>query len=134
MYEASAGFEPANDSFANWSLKPLGYDAIKLVNISSKFITCFGSNNSVFFKSLININWVMDIKRLNLYERLRDFMVPSTVLDNIFAEEDDIKILKNAYKSLLEDGFTKDQAADEISKTIFKELDIEPDYSSEVEK
>tara|TARA_B110000003_G_scaffold276112_1_gene320947 strand:- start:2712 stop:2942 length:231 start_codon:yes stop_codon:yes gene_type:complete len=76
----------------------------------------------------------MDIKRLNLYERLRDFMVPSTVLDNIFAEEDDIKILKNAYKSLLEDGFTKDQAADEISKTIFKELDIEPDYSSEVEK
>ena len=76
----------------------------------------------------------MDINRLNLYERLRDFMVPSTVLDNIFAEEDDIKILENAYKSLLEDGFTKDQAADEISKTIFKELDIEPDYSSEVEK
>ncbi len=28
--EASAGFEPANDSFANWSLKPLGYDAINL--------------------------------------------------------------------------------------------------------
>jgi hypothetical protein len=76
----------------------------------------------------------MDIKRLNLYERLRDFKVPSTVLDNIFAEEDDIKILENAFKSLLEDGFTKDQAADEISKTIFKELDIEPDYSSEVEK
>ena len=76
----------------------------------------------------------MDINRLNLYERLRDFMVPSTVLDNIFAAEDDIKILENAYKSLLEDGFTKDQAADEISKTIFKELDIEPDYSSEVEK
>jgi len=76
----------------------------------------------------------MDIKRLNLYERLRDFMVPSTVLDNIFAAEDDIKILEDAYKLLLEDGFTKDQAADEISKTIFKELDIEPDYSSEVEK
>ena len=76
----------------------------------------------------------MDIKRLNLNERLRDFMVPSTVLDNIFAEEDDIKILENAYNSLLEDGFTKDQAADKISKTIFKELDIEPDYFSEVEK
>ena len=26
--EASAGFEPANDGFANRSLKPLGYDAI----------------------------------------------------------------------------------------------------------
>ena len=76
----------------------------------------------------------MDINRLNLYERLRDFKVPSTVLDTVFAAEDDIKILEDAYKSLLEDGFTKDQAADEISKTIFKELDIEPDYSSEVEK
>ena len=76
----------------------------------------------------------MDINRLNLYGRLRDFKVPSTVLDTVFAAEDDIKILEDAYKSLLEDGFTKDQAADEISKTIFKELDIEPDYSSEVEK
>ena len=26
--EASAGFEPANNGFANRSLKPLGYDAI----------------------------------------------------------------------------------------------------------
>ena len=27
MLEASAGFEPANNGFANRSLKPLGYDA-----------------------------------------------------------------------------------------------------------
>ena len=29
LIEASAGFEPANDGFANRSLKPLVYDAIK---------------------------------------------------------------------------------------------------------
>ena len=33
--EASAGFEPANNGFANRPLKPLGYDAIK-GNLSSK--------------------------------------------------------------------------------------------------
>jgi len=76
----------------------------------------------------------VDISRLNLYQRLRDFKVPSTVLDNIFAAEEDIKILEDAFNSLLKDNFSKDQAAEEISKTIFKELDIEPDHLIEVEK
>ena len=47
----------------------------------------------------------MDVKRLNIYKRLRDFKVPSTVLDNIFSEENDIKILENAFRALVEDGF-----------------------------
>ncbi len=76
----------------------------------------------------------MDINRLNLYERLRDFKVPSTVLDNIFAAEEDVRILENAFNSLLKDNFSKDQAAEEISKTIFKELNIGPDHSIKVEK
>ena len=33
--EASAGFEPANNGFANRSLKPLGYDAINFENYGS---------------------------------------------------------------------------------------------------
>ena len=66
----------------------------------------------------------MDVKRLNIYKRLRDFKVPSTVLDNIFSEENDIKILENAFRALLEDGFKEDDAAKEISKMIFKELDL----------
>ena len=66
----------------------------------------------------------MDVKRLNIYKRLRDFKVPSTVLDNIFSEENDIKILENAFKALVEDGFKEDDAAKEISKMIFKELDL----------
>ena len=71
----------------------------------------------------------MDVKRLNIYKRLRDFKVPSTVLDNIFSEENDVKILENAFRSLVEDGFKEDDAAKEISKMIFKELDLsEEDY------
>ena len=66
----------------------------------------------------------MDVERLNIYKRLRDFKVPTTVLDNIFSEENDIIILENAFKSLVEDGFKEDDAAKEISKMIFKELDL----------
>ena len=66
----------------------------------------------------------MDVQRLNIYKRLRDFKVPSTVLDNIFSEENDIKILENAFRALVEDGFKEDDAAKEIANIIFKELDL----------
>ena len=66
----------------------------------------------------------MNVERLNIYKRLRDFKVPSTVLDNIFSEENDIKILENAFRALVEDGFKEDDAAKEISKIIFRELDL----------
>ena len=66
----------------------------------------------------------MDVERLNIYKRLRDFKVPSTVLDNIFSEENDIKILENAFRALVEDGFKEDDAAKEIANIIFKELDL----------
>ena len=74
----------------------------------------------------------MDVERLNIYKRLRDFKVPSTVLDNIFSEENDIKILENAFSALVKDGFKEDDAAKEISKMIFKELDLSVyDYSDD---
>ena len=76
----------------------------------------------------------MNLERLNIYKRLRDFKVPSTVLDNIFSEEDDIKILENAFRALVEDGFKEDEAAKEISKMIFKELDLSVDDYQEDEK
>ena len=76
----------------------------------------------------------MDVQRLNIYKRLRDFKVPSTVLDNIFSEENDIKILENAFRALVEDGFKEDDAAKEISKMIFKELDLSVDDYQEDEK
>ena len=76
----------------------------------------------------------MDVKRLNIYKRLRDFKVPSTVLDNIFSEENDIKILENAFRALVEDGFEEDDAAKEIAKMIFKELDLSVEDYSDDEK
>ena len=76
----------------------------------------------------------MDIDRLNLYKRLRDFRVPNTVLDNIFSDNDDVKILEEAFQSLLDDNYTKDEAAGKIANIIFKDLDIDPDYLNEVEK
>ena len=76
----------------------------------------------------------MYVERLNIYKRLRDFKVPSTVLDNIFSEENDIKILENAFSALVEDGFKEDDAAKEISKMIFKELDLSVDDYLDDEK
>ena len=76
----------------------------------------------------------MNVERLNIYKRLRDFKVPSTVLDNIFSEENDIKILENAFRALVEDGFKEDDAAKEIANMIFKELDFSVEDYSDDEK
>tara|TARA_B100000214_G_scaffold364698_2_gene331595 strand:- start:740 stop:970 length:231 start_codon:yes stop_codon:yes gene_type:complete len=76
----------------------------------------------------------MDVQRLNIYKRLRDFKVPSTVLDSIFSDEKDLNILEEAFNALLDDGFRDDEAAEEISKMIFKELNINPDQSMTEEK
>ena len=76
----------------------------------------------------------MDANRVNVYNRLRDFGVPSTVLDNIFKDNSDAEVLINAYKALLEDGYSEDESAKKISDMIFTELDITPDQSIEVEK
>ena len=76
----------------------------------------------------------MDVERLNIYKRLRDFKVPSTVLDNIFSEENDVKILENAFRALVEDGFKEDDAAKEIANMIFKELDFSVEDYSDDEK
>ena len=51
----------------------------------------------------------------------------------VFNNEEDIQTLEQAFKSLLEDGFTEDTAADRIAKLVFKETGIEPDYGLEEE-
>ena len=76
----------------------------------------------------------MDVKRLNIYERLRDFKVPSSILDDIFSNEEDNSVLEAAFSALIDDGFSEDKAAEEISKMIIKELDTDPDQSFTDEK
>ena len=76
----------------------------------------------------------MDYEKINMYNRLRDYFVPSAVLDEIFQNENDIKILKEAYDALVKDGFSEDGASEKISKLIFEDTGIEPDYGFEEEE
>ena len=76
----------------------------------------------------------MDYKKINMYNRLRDHFVPSSVLDDIFENESDIKTLEAAYDSLVEDGFSEDSAAEEIAGLVVKETGIGPDYGFDEEE
>jgi hypothetical protein len=64
----------------------------------------------------------MEIKNLNMYQRLRDFNVPSIVLDEIFANEKDLKTLNKSWKDLINGGLNNDEVAESISKVILDEL------------
>ena len=69
-----------------------------------------------------------------MYNRLRDHFVPSSILDDIFESESDIKTLEVAYDSLVKDGFSEDSAAEEIAGLVFKETGIDPDYGFDEEE
>jgi len=85
-------------------------------------------------EQILQVVLIMDVTRLNIYKRLRDFKVPSSVLDEIFSNDKDLKILEDAFSALVDDGFSEDESAEEISKMILKELDIDPDQSLTEEK
>ena len=69
----------------------------------------------------------MELARINIYERLRDFNVPAAVLDDIFGIEDDLEKLITAWNALKKDGFSDDETAKELAKIFFKELDLSGD-------
>ncbi len=69
----------------------------------------------------------MDITKLDIYQRLRDFNVPSSVLDAIFDNEDDLKVLINTWTELKDQGLSGDEIAREVAELIFKELDTSLD-------
>ena len=66
----------------------------------------------------------MELLRINIYERLRDFNVPSAILDEIFSDEEDLNKLLVAWQALKKDDFSDDDTAQEIAKIFFKELDL----------
>ncbi|MBT3180800.1 MAG: hypothetical protein HOB40_08195 [Candidatus Marinimicrobia bacterium] len=76
----------------------------------------------------------MDINRLNIYKRLRDFKVPASILDEIFSENEDFKLVEDAFDALIKDGFSEDEAAEEISIMIFKDADIDKSQLIDDEK
>jgi hypothetical protein len=69
----------------------------------------------------------VEIEKLNIYQRLRDFDVPASVLDMVFEDKDDLNQLINAWDALKSDGFTDDETAKEIAEIFFKEIDIQID-------
>ncbi len=66
----------------------------------------------------------MDFKKLNMYQRLRDFDVPSAVLDSIFDTETDLKVLEEAWDEMSSQGMAGDEIARAVAELIFKEIDI----------
>ncbi|MDD9880377.1 MAG: hypothetical protein OXR70_05780 [Candidatus Marinimicrobia bacterium] len=64
----------------------------------------------------------MEIKTLNMYQRLRDFNVPSAVLDEIFANKDDLNTMTKSWKDLGKEGLRDDEVAESIAKVIIEEL------------
>ena len=69
----------------------------------------------------------MELLKLNIYERLRDFNVPAVILDEIFSNEEDLNKLIIAWEALKKNDFSDDDTAQEISKIFFKELDLPRD-------
>ena len=74
------------------------------------------------------------MNRFNLFRRLRDFKVPTSVLDSIFSKIEDLNVLNKAFEALLEEGYREDEAAEKIAKLILKDLNIAPDQFLEEEK
>ena len=70
----------------------------------------------------------MEIEKLNIYKRLRDFNVPVSILDDIFADEQDLDVLIKGWYSLQEAGIKDDEIAGKISELIFKEMGYDPTH------
>ena len=70
----------------------------------------------------------MEIEKLNIYNRLRDFNVPASILDDIFANEQDLDVLIKSWHSLQESRLKDDEIASKISELIFKEIGFDPTH------
>lgn len=66
----------------------------------------------------------MELLKINIYERLRDFNVPATILDEIYSNEENLNKLITVWQALKKDDFSDDDTAKEIAKIFFKELDL----------
>ena len=74
---------------------------------------------------------LMKIKNIDRYQRLRDFHVPISVLDDIFGNQDNLSILNTAWDALINEGCKGDDIAKEISQLIFRDLDIIPEEDAQ---
>ena len=76
----------------------------------------------------------MKIKKMNMFQRLRDFNVPAVVLDEIFSNKKDLKTMEKSWEELKSKGMKDDEIAEAISKIIIDELGDEFIQSLPTEK
>ena len=71
----------------------------------------------------------MEIEKLNIYNCLRDFNVPAAVLDEIFANEQDLNILIDAWRDMRKTGLKHDEISEKFSKLIMDEIGLNTDHN-----
>ena len=76
---------------------------------------------------MFGVVYDMDLIKLNMYQRLRDFQVPVAILDEIFTDEGDLEVLETNWKDLENNDMNGDEIAAEVAKMIFEQLNIKPD-------
>ncbi|MBD72913.1 MAG: hypothetical protein CMG42_01720 [Candidatus Marinimicrobia bacterium] len=76
---------------------------------------------------MFGVVYDMDLIKLNMYQRLRDFQVPVEILDEIFTDEGDLEVLETNWKDLENNDMNGDEIAAEVAKMIFEKLNIKPD-------
>ena len=76
---------------------------------------------------MFGVVYDMDLIKLNMYQRLRDFQVPVEILDEIFTDEGDLEALETNWKDLENNDMNGDEIAAEVAKMIFEQLNIKPD-------
>ena len=69
----------------------------------------------------------MEIEKLNIYNCLRDFNVPTAILDEIFANEKNLNILIKSWRDLKKTGLKHDEISDKVSKLIISEIRFDLD-------
>ena len=90
-------------------------------------------HQSIIISIEIFISYIplMKIKNIDRYQRLRDFHVPISVLDDIFGNQDNLSILNTAWDALIKEGCKGDDIAKEISQLIFRDLNIIPEEDAQ---
>ena len=91
-----------------------------------------GSTPFVYSESVLIFS--MEIKKINMFQRLKDFNVPVAVLDEIFSKEKDLKTMEESWAELESNGMKHDEIAEAISKIILDELGDEFIQSLPTEK
>jgi len=90
-------------------------------------------HQSIIISIEIFISYIplMKIKNIDRYQRLRDFHVPISVLDDIFGNQDNLSILNTAWDALIKEGCKGDVIAKEISQLILRDLNIIPEEDAQ---